>query len=342
MKCCGCLEGRLFKVAPTLPMSRVVIMPDPSTKGRNERKRRAPLVHTYSIVARDPDTGEMGVAVQSHWFSVGTVVTWGEGGVGVVATQAFSNISFGPRGLKLLKKGMSAKLAVEALIASDEGRELRQLAIIDAKGGVATHTGKKCIPSAGHITGANHSVQANLMISSRVWPAMDRAFQKAKGTLAERMLRALEAGEAAGGDIRGRQSAALLVVRGKATGSSWEDRLVDLRVDDSAEPLKELRRLLDVHQAYERMNQGDVALETGDMALARSHYSAAESLFPENEEMRFWHAVTLASNGLLDESLPLFKDVFRRNKNWRILARRLVPSGQLLVDKAGLALILAQ
>jgi uncharacterized Ntn-hydrolase superfamily protein len=171
---------------------------------------------------------------------------------------------------------------------------------------------------------------------------MDKAFCSAEGPLSERMLCALEAAEATGGDIRGRQSVALLVVRGKSTGNSWEDRLVDLRVDDSKEPLVELRRLLKVHQAYEKMNQGDVALEKGNMTLAREHYSSAERLFPENEEMRFWHAVTLASNGLLEESLPLFKDVFRRNENWRLLAKRLVPNGQLLVDEAGLSCIMEQ
>jgi len=305
-------------------------------------KERTPLAHTYSIVARDTNTGDMGVAVQSHWFSVGTVVTWGEAGVGVVATQAFANVSFGPRGLQLLKQGMGAKQAVDVLISSDEAREMRQLAIVDAQGEVATHTGKKCIPKAGHIVGIDHSVQANLMINDKVWPAMDKAFRSAEGSLSERMLLALEAGEATGGDIRGRQSAALLVVRGRPTGNSWEDRLVDLRVDDSKEPLVELRRLLDVHRAYEKMNQGDTALETGKMALARELYSAAECLFPENEEMRFWHAVTLASNGLLEESLPLFKDVFQRNENWRLLARRLVPNGQLLVDEMGLARIMEQ
>jgi uncharacterized Ntn-hydrolase superfamily protein len=237
---------------------------------------------------------------------------------------------------------MSAKLALDTLIASDEARDMRQLAIVDARGEVAAHTGKKCIPAAGHIVGLDHSVQANLMINNKVWPAMDRAFRSAEGSLAERMLSALEAGESSGGDIRGRQSAALLVVRGKPTGNSWEDRLFDLRVDDNKEPLVELRRLLDVNRAYEEMNKGDVALEKGNMAQAREHYYSAERLFPENEEMRFWHAVTLASNGLLEESLPLFRDVFRRNKNWRLLAKRLVPSGQLQVDEEGLSRIIAQ
>ena len=317
-------------------------MPSHNVSRNATGKEWTPLAHTYSIIARDPNTGDMGIAVQSHWFSVGTVVAWGEAGVGVVATQAFANVSFGHRGLQLLKQGMGAKQAVEALIASDEAREMRQLAIVDAQGEVATHTGKKCIPMAGHIVGVDHSVQANLMINEKVWPAMDKAFQSAEGPLPERMLLALEAGEATGGDIRGRQSAALLVVRGRPTGKSWEDRLVDLRVDDSKEPLIELRRLLDVHRAYEKMNQGDTALETGNMTLAREFYSSAERLFPENEEMRFWHAVTLASNGLLEESLPLFKDVFRRNENWRLLARRIVPNGQLLVNETGLSRIISQ
>jgi len=317
-------------------------MPNHNIPRNSTGTERTPLAHTYSIVARDPSTGDLGVAVQSHWFSVGTVVTWGEAGVGVVATQAFANVSFGPRGLQLLKQGMGAKQTLDVLIVSDEAREMRQLAIVDAQGEVATHTGKKCIPMAGHIVGVDHSVQANLMINEKVWLEMDKAFQSAEGSLSERMLLALEAGEATGGDIRGRQSAALLVVRGKSTGNAWEDRLVDIRVDDSKEPLVELRRLLDVHRAYEKMNQGDVALETGNMTLARELYSSAECLFPENEEMRFWHAVTLANNGLLEESLPLFKDVFRRNENWRLLARRLVPNEQLLVDEAGLDRIMAQ
>ncbi len=314
----------------------------PSSTNAGFGKKKSPFAHTYSIVARDPATGDMGVAVQSHWFSVGTVVTWGEAGVGAIATQAFANVSFGPRGLELLREGMGARSAIDILIASDEAREMRQLAILDSNGGVAVHTGKKCIPSAGHVIGDDHSVQANMMINSKVWPAMDRAFRSAKGSLAERMLLTLEAGERAGGDIRGRQSAALLVVRGKSTGNSWEDRLVDLRVDDSPQPLVELRRLLDIHNAYERMNQGDVALEKGNMALAREHYSSAERLFPENEEMRFWHAVTLASNGLLEESLPLFKNVFLRNEKWRLLTKRLVPNGVLLVNKGGLSRILEQ
>jgi len=298
------------------------------------------LIHTYSIVASDEETGDMGVAVQSHWFSVGTVVTWGEAGVGVVATQSMVNPSFGPRGLDMLKQGTSAKSAVSRLIESDEGRDWRQLAILDSRGRVAAYTGRKCVAAAGHIVGKNFSAQANMMLNDQVWPAMSQAFRASKGPLAERLLKALEAAEKAGGDIRGRQSAAILVVRGEPTGKIWEDRLVDLRVDDNARPLAELKRLLRVHKAYEHMNRGDLAMEKDDMHLAMEHYAMAEKLFPRNEEMRFWHAVTLANNGKIKEASLIFKEVFDKNKNWRELTTRLVPVGLLRVDKNELRSIL--
>jgi len=291
-----------------------------------------PLAHTFSIVARDPDTGDMGVAVQSHWFSVGTIVTWAEAGVGAIATQSFVNASFGPRGLEMLKKGMTSQQVVDSLLATDEGREFRQLAIIDSKGNAASFTGKKCIQPAGNIVGDNFSCQANLMINDKVWPAMAEAFKGAKGPLAERMMAALEAGQKAGGDIRGKQSAAMLVVRGKSTGKVWKDRLIDLRVDDSAEPIKELKRLLKVHRAYDHMNAGDLAVEKNDMPLALKEYSAAEEMFPDNAEMKYWHAVALANNGRVDESLPIFREVFKMDENWRDLTPRLIPPGILTVS----------
>ncbi|HKJ80798.1 MAG TPA: DUF1028 domain-containing protein [Ignavibacteriaceae bacterium] len=302
-----------------------------------------PLAHTFSIVARDPDTGEMGVAVQSHWFSVGTSVTWGEAGVGVVATQSFVNPSFGPRGLALLKNGLTAKQAVDMLIKNDEGRDVRQLAICDSKGNVAAWTGKKCIQPAGDIQGNEFSCQANLMSTDQVWPSMANAFNESKGQpLAERMIAALEAGQAAGGDIRGRQSAALLVVKAKSTGKIWEDREIDLRVDDSDHPIQELKRLVKLHRAYDHMNAGDLAVEHNDMKLAMKEYSTAESMFPDNAEMKFWHAVTLTNIGKLDEALPIFKEVFAMDKNWAALTPRLIGVGQLNVDDAGLKKILAQ
>jgi len=274
--------------------------------------------------------------VQSHWFSVGTVVTWGEAGVGVVATQAFSNPSFGPRGLELMRKGVSAEKALRSLLKEDGGRDLRQVAMLDAKGSVAAHTGTRCIPCAGHLVATDSSVQANMMLNDQVWPEMAKRFERWKGSLAERLLVALEAGEEAGGDIRGKQSAALLVVRGQATGRVWEDRTVDLRVDDSREPLEDLKRLLKVHRAYQHMNMGDEAMEREDMPLAMKHYSTAEALFPRNLEMRFWHAVTLANNGRLDEALPIFRHVFAKDRDWRELALRLVPLGMLKLDEKGL------
>jgi uncharacterized Ntn-hydrolase superfamily protein len=299
------------------------------------------LVSTYSIVARDPETGEMGVAVQSHWFSVGSIVSWGEAGVGVVATQSFVNPAFGPDGLQLLKSGLTAEQVVDKLIAEDEGRDVRQLAIIDVNGNVKSYTGKNCIPGAGNIVGKNYSVQANLMLNDKVPAAMSKAFEESSGSLAERLMAALFAAEAVGGDIRGKQSAAILVVKGKSTGKVWEDRLIDLRVEDDPYPLDKLERLLKIHRAYNHMNAGDLAVEHGDMELAMKEYSIAEKMFPENEEMKYWHAVTLATNGDVDGSLPLFEAVFKKNKNWKILTPRLIPIGLLNVSKDQLQKILS-
>jgi uncharacterized Ntn-hydrolase superfamily protein len=300
-----------------------------------------PLVSTYSIVARDPDTGEMGVAVQSHWFSVGSMVTWGEAGVGVVATQSFVNPAFGPEGLELLKSGMTASQVVDKLISEDEGRDVRQLAIIDVNGNVKSYTGKNCIPGAGNIVGENYSVQANLMLNDKIPGAMSKAFEESTGPLAERLMTALFAAQEAGGDIRGKQSAAILVVKGRSTGQVWEDRLIDLRVEDSPYPLAELNRLLKIHRAYDHMNAGDLAVEHGEMILAMKEYAAAEEMFPDNEEMKFWHATTLVNNGNLDASLPLFKEVFSKNENYKILTPRLVPIGLLNVNEEELKKILS-
>ncbi|MBL7996269.1 DUF1028 domain-containing protein [bacterium] len=300
------------------------------------------LAHTYSIVARDPQTGEMGVAVQSNWFSVGSLVSWAEAGVGAIATQSFVNVSFGPRGLELLKSGKTAQEVLKELIDADEGRDVRQLAIVDAKGNVAAHTGKKCIPAAGHYVGDNFSVEANLMLNDKVWPAMAKAFQESTGPLAERMVTALEAAQSVGGDIRGKQSAAILVVRAKSTGKIWEDRVIDLRIEDHAEPIKEIRRLLKLYRAYEFMNKGDYAVEKNDMKSAMELYGSAEKLFPDNQEMKYWHAVALANNGMVNESLPIFREVFKANSNWRILTERLPGVGQLTVSKEDLQKILKQ
>ncbi len=298
-------------------------------------------VHTYSIVARDPATGELGVAVQSHWFSVGPIVAWAEAGVGAVATQSFVDPSYGKLGLELMRSGKSAPDALKSLLAGDQGREVRQVAMIDTQGRVDAWTGKNDIQAAGHLVGKDFSVQANLMLNDKVWPAMAQAFQSAKGDLADRMLAALDAAQAVGGDIRGRQSAALVVVTGKPTGQAWKDRTFDLRVDDSPEPLKELRRLVTLQRAYNHMNAGDLAVEHKDNEGALREYSAAEKLVPDNAEMIYWHAVALVNMGRVDDSLPLFRKVFAMDKNWATLTPRLPKSGLLPDDPKLIATILS-
>jgi len=286
-------------------------------------------VHTFSIVARDPVTGELGVAVQSHWFSVGSIVPWAEAGVGAIATQSFVDPSYGKLGLELMRAGKTGPEALKALLAGDEGRDVRQVAMIDARGNVDAWTGKNDIPAAGQIVGRNYSVQANLMMNEKIWPAMAQAFEKTKGDLAERMLAALDAAQAAGGDIRGRQSAAIVVVTGKPTGQAWKDRIFDLRVDDSTEPLKELRRLVTLQRAYNHMNAGDLAVEKKDNEGALREYGAAEKLVPDSAEMTYWHAVALVNMGRIDESLPLFRRVFAMDPNWETLTPRLAKVGLL-------------
>src|SRR5688572_17917951 len=300
-------------------------------------------VHTYSIVARDPNTGELGVAVQSHWFSVGPIVAWAEAGVGAVATQSFADPSYGKLGLDLMRIGKSAPDALKSLLAGDEGREVRQVAMIDSQGRVDAWTGKNDIAAAGHLVRQNFSVQANLMLNDKVWPAMAQAFENTKGDLAERMLAALDAAQAVGGDIRGKQSAALVVVGAKSTGRSWQDRIFDLRVDDAADPLAELRRLVALQRAYNHMNAGDRAVEHKDHQAALREYSAAETIasttlgIPPSRlaEMTYWHAVSLVNMGRIDEALPLFARVFNIQPSWREPTPRLVKAG-LLPDDAKL------
>ncbi|QCR25069.1 DUF1028 domain-containing protein [Pontibacter sp. SGAir0037] len=304
-------------------------------------KAEEPFAHTYSIVARDAKTGEMAVGVQSHWFSVGTAVPWAEAGVGVVATQSFVNKSFGPKGLELLKQGKSPQEALDILLAEDEGHEVRQVAILDAQGRVAVHTGKQCVRFAGHTTGADFSVQANMMLTDKVWPAMARAFEKnADKPLAERVLLAMQAAEQEGGDIRGKQSTALVVVRGTASKQPWDDRLIDLRVDDHEKPLDELARLLKVYRAYEHMNNGDLAVEKGQMDKAMEEYGKAETMFPNNLEMKYWHAITLANNGNISEASKLLSEVYKKDKNWKELTTRLPEVGLLTLKPQDLQRIL--
>jgi uncharacterized Ntn-hydrolase superfamily protein len=302
---------------------------------------RANFAHTFSIVARDAKTGEMAVGVQSHWFSVGTLVSWGKSGVGVVATQSFVNPSYGPEGLKLMAEGINAGEALDVMVKADEGRDFRQVAFLDNNGKVSAWTGEKCIESASHLTGLNFSVQANMMLNDEVVPAMAKAFEESSELpLAERIIKVLQVAQATGGDIRGKQSAVLIVVGGKPAAGPWLDKKVDLRVDDHADPLAELARLLKVHRAYEHMNAGDLAIELNDMTKAMMEYDAAAAMFPDNLEMKFWKAVAMANSNRVSEALPLFKEIFRADPNWKELTRRLPKSGLLIVSPTDLTRIL--
>lgn len=289
-------------------------------------------VHTYSIVARDAETGQLGAAVQSHWFSVGSNVIWAEPGVGAVATQSFIEPSYGPLGLQLMRGGKSAAEALTALLAADAHENVRQVGMVDAGGTVSNHTGDKAIAEFCDLTGDGFAVQANLMWKPTVCEAMFDAYAKAKGDLAERMLVALEAAEGEGGDIRGRQSVALLVVSGDISEPAWGGRVFDLRIEDHAEPLEEMRRLLTMARAYQLMNEGDEHMTNGEVEKAVLAYGGAQELVPDSHEMVFWHAATLAADGQVEESLPLFAKAFAMWPRWRELVQRLPASGLLPDD----------
>jgi uncharacterized Ntn-hydrolase superfamily protein len=352
-------------------------------------------VHTFSIVARDPQTGQIGVAVQSHWFSVGSIVTWAEAGVGAVATQSFVDPSYGPNGLYLMRNGKSSQDALRALIAADGGRSVRQVAMVDATGNAVSWTGEKDIQAAGGIVGAgpaacvaektcpagtkaslqvciayqrsgardaedtggdeaycgkDFAAQANLMSNNTIWLAMANTYEATKGDLADRLLAALDAAQAAGGDTRGRQSAAILIVEGKRQPAPWMGRIFDLRVDDAARPLKELRRLVALQRAYNHMNAGDLAVEHKDNEAALREYSAAEDIASKTPgvlpsrlaEMIYWHAVALVNMNRVDESLPMFKRAFSIEKGWIELTPRLPKSGLLPDDPKLIERIVAQ
>jgi uncharacterized Ntn-hydrolase superfamily protein len=278
---------------------------------------------TYSIVAVDLDAGQMGVAVQSHWFGVGAVVPWAVAGVGVVATQANANLAYGPRGLALLGAGAAAEQVVERLVAEDPGTAGRQLAVGDRRGAVASHTGPECLAFAGAVAGEGFSCQANLMASPEVWPAMASAYERARGPLAARLLTALGAAEAAGGDVRGRQSAALVVV--PVDGEPWE-RLVSLRVEDHAEPLVELERLYELHLAYEVAGEADWALGEGRLTEAGELYARASAMAPGNHELLFWAGLGAAQSGDLELGAERVARAIALHPGWTELLARLPES----------------
>jgi uncharacterized Ntn-hydrolase superfamily protein len=289
---------------------------------------------TYSIVARDNETGELGVAVQSHYFQVGPVVPWVLAGVGAVATQSHLNVSFGPLGLELLRSGYAARDALNALLAGDDKPDFRQVAIVDAAGNVAAHTGARCVPAAGHVAGDGFSCQANLMEKDTVWGAMREAYTSTRAPLAERMLAALDAAEAEGGDIRGRQSAAMVVARGNPSGRSWEDRTIDIRVEDAREPLVELRRLLRIKRAYASDDAAERLEVAGDVqAAVKLRVEAAEQA-PDLVELSFWAGLDMAKLGDVEGGCRLIARAVAEEPRWVEALGRLVVSGWVDKDVA--------
>jgi uncharacterized Ntn-hydrolase superfamily protein len=283
---------------------------------------------TYSIVARDPSSGELGVAVQSHFFGVGSVVSWAEAGVGAVATQSVVEPAYGPRGLALMRDGKSAPAALHQLLADDPQEAARQVAMVDRGGRVAVHTGARCIGHAGHAVGDQMSAQANIMERDTVPAAMVRAYSAAPDAgFAERLLAALEAAEAEGGDLRGRQSTALLVVAPRATGNPAEDRPMDLRVEDHRDPVGELRRLVSLCRAYQRVDVGDQLAAAGDVEGSLAEYESAHRSQPDNLELAFWHGVALAASGREDDAVPILRRAFSAHAGWIELLKRLPAAG---------------
>ena len=298
-------------------------------------------LHTYSIVARDSVTGDLGVAVQSHWFSVGPVVPWARAGVGAVATQSLVLVSYGPLGLDLMEEGMSAPEALEKLLEEDLHAAVRQVAMVDAEGNTAAHTGDSCIAYASHHAGRGYSVQANMMLTDKVVGAMAKAYETAPGDLIDRMIAALEAAQAAGGDIRGSQSAAILVVRGVPTEEPWSDVIMELRVEDHPQPVAELKRLITLHRAYTFENLGDEAMAEGDLKGAMQAYGEAARLAPGTVELVFWQGVSLINVGKDEEGVEILRGVVAQDPNWKELLKRLPASGLLTAPPERLEKILS-
>ncbi len=280
-------------------------------------------VSTFSIVARDPKTGELGVAVQSHYFSVGSAVPWAKYGVGAVATQSFVELGYGPRGLRLMGRGVPPAKALRQLTAADPKREVRQVAFLDARGRVAAWTGAECISHAGHVTGRNYSAQGNLLASSKVWGAMGAAFERARGSLAERLVAALEAGQRAGGDARGMQSAALLIVGKPEPGKPWTERKTDLRVEDHPEPIRELRRLVTLQRAYAFGDRAEQAAVDGDARKAETEYARAVRMAADNDELLFWRGAMRMRLGRTEAAVRDVREAVRMNPRWLALLPRL-------------------
>lgn len=284
-------------------------------------------VNTYSVVARDPATGQLGVAVQSHYYGVGAICPWAEAGVGAVATQSLVKMDYGPMGLAGMRSGQLAPQVLATLLAEDDDRDVRQVAMVDAEGHVSAHTGTRCIPAAGHLAGDGFSVQANMMVDDKVVPAMYEAYQRATGDLASRLLVTLEAAQWAGGDIRGQQSAAIIVVKGERQEHPWQGHLYNLRVEDNARPLEELARLMLLRRAYILVDYSD------ELMVQERHQEAAEALkeairyAPQVVEIRFWAGLNHLQAGFSKEGKAYLRDVFQAEPIWRELVKRLVKVG---------------
>jgi uncharacterized Ntn-hydrolase superfamily protein len=282
---------------------------------------------TYSIVARDKESGELGVAVQSHFFAAGSIVPWAEAGVGAVATQASVLITYGPDVLASLREGRSVQEALGEALASDPDAEHRQVAVVDTQGSVAVHTGAACIPEAGHAAGEGFSVQANMMRNDGVPEAMARAYRDSRGDLASRLMDALDAAEEAGGDIRGRQAAGLLLVRAQGSGKVWQDVRMHLHVDDDPAPLRELRRLVGLRRVYDKLQEAEDLELAGDAEAAYTANLDALEAAPENTEVAFWGALALAKQGDLSRASEAIRVAYAADPGWSELLRRLADRG---------------
>ena len=288
---------------------------------------------TYSIIGRDPERGEIGIAVQSRWFHAGEDVAWIEPGVGAVCTQAMVNPAYGPRGLDLMRGGRSADEALATLAAADEGAEVRQVAMLDATGRFAQHTGKRCVAAAGHTTGEDCCAQGNMLTRESCWGAMVGAFAS-KERLTDRLLDALDAAEREDGDARGRQAARILVLRDEPVGDPWEDRVLDLQVVDNPDPVPELRRLVTVKRAYDHLGRAFDLADKGDPRAASDEADAAHALAPTDDQILFWRATMLGGAGRIGEAADAMREATGVNPRWPDFLRRCIAAG-LVPPQAG-------
>jgi uncharacterized Ntn-hydrolase superfamily protein len=291
---------------------------------------------TYSIIGRDPERGEIGMAVQSRWFHAGQDLAWIEPGVGAVCTQAMLNPMYGPEGLGQMRLGRSAGEALDSLTATDPGAEIRQVAMLDAAGRFAQHTGAACVAAAGHATGPDCCAQGNMLTQDNCWGAMVAAFADTEGSLTDRLLAALEAAEREGGDARGRQAGRILVMRDESTGTTWQDRVIDVGVVDHADPVRELRRLVTVKVAYDHLNEALELASRGEMNAAADEADAAHGLASEDDQISFWRATILGGAGRIPEAAEAMREATAANSGWAEFLRRCVAAG--LVPPAASAL----